>query len=175
MEIFLYLWILTFGIWVLTLGIAIYFAYRYLSLRGEIPQHVQREFERWRQQHETRIREESLEIARREMQIELERRMQEAEESIRRDAVQRSQAVVRGRVTEQLAPYLPDFPFHPQDARFIGSPVDFVVFDGLSEGVIRRVVFVEVKTGRSALTDRQRQVKERIAARQVEWWEYRLG
>ena len=66
--------------------------------------------------------------------------------AVREDAVQRSLAVTAGRVYEQLVPYLPDFPFNPKDVRFLGSPVDFVVFDGLSDGHVARVVFVEVKT-----------------------------
>lgn len=88
---------------------------------------------------------------------------------IRGDAVQRSLAVTAGKVYEQLIPYLPEFSFNPKDARFLGSPVDFVVFDGLADGNVRRVVFVEVKTGGSALTARERQVRNVIAAREVEW------
>src|SRR5262249_40523194 len=66
---------------------------------------------------------------------------------VRQDAVMRSQAVTTGKVFEQIVPHLPEFEFNPKDARFIGSPVDFVVFDGLSDGDSCRVVFVEVKTG----------------------------
>lgn len=36
------------------------------------------------------------------------------EEQIRRDAIQRSQAVVLGKVTEHLASYLPQFPYNPK-------------------------------------------------------------
>src|ERR671924_1600066 len=67
-------------------------------------------------------------------------------QAIRQDAVQRSQAVTTGKVHEQLVPYLPEFGFNPKDARFLGSPVDLVVFDGLSAGDVQRVVFLEVKT-----------------------------
>ena len=68
--------------------------------------------------------------------------------AIRQDAVARSQAVTVGKVTEQLLPYLPGFRFNPKDARFLGSPVDLVVFDGLDEGELRGVWFLEVKTRR---------------------------
>ena len=95
--------------------------------------------------------------------------------AIREDAVQRSQAVTIGKVHEQLIPYLPEFRYNPKDARFLGSPVDLVVFDGLAEGQVRRVVFLEVKTGASALTARERQVREVIEAREVEWAELRVG
>ena len=53
-------------------------------------------------------------------------------EEARRDAIGRSRAVLGGRFTEQMAPYLPEFRYDPTEARFIGSPVDLVVFPGLS-------------------------------------------
>jgi len=94
--------------------------------------------------------------------------------SIRENAVQRSLAVTVGKVQEQLVPYLPEFGFNPKDARFLGSPVDLIVFDGLAAGEVRRVVFLEVKTGTAPLTARERQVREVIEARDVEWAELRL-
>jgi predicted Holliday junction resolvase-like endonuclease len=94
---------------------------------------------------------------------------------IREDAVQRSLAVTSGKVHEQLVPYLPEFGFNPKDARFLGSPVDLVVFDGLAAGELRRVVFLEVKTGGAPLTPRERQVRAVIDARQVVWAELRLN
>lgn len=95
--------------------------------------------------------------------------------AIREDAVQRSLAVTAGKVHEQLVPYLPEFGFNPKDVRFLGSPVDLVVFDGLSAGNVERVVFLEVKTGGASLTDRERQVRKVIEARQVAWAELRLA
>jgi predicted Holliday junction resolvase-like endonuclease len=94
--------------------------------------------------------------------------------AVRRDAVQRSLAVTTGKVYEQLVPYLPDFPFNPKDVRFLGSPVDFVVFDGLSDGDVSRVVFVEVKTGAADLSTRERRVRDAVLAHRVEWQELRL-
>lgn len=94
--------------------------------------------------------------------------------SIRDDAVHRSLAVTTGKVHEQLLPYLPEFEFNPKDARFIGSPVDLIVFDGLAEGDVRRIVFVEVKTGGAPLSARERQVRDVIKAREVEWSELRV-
>ena len=94
--------------------------------------------------------------------------------AVRQDAVQRSLAVTAGKVYEQLLPYLPDFPFNPKDVRFLGSPVDFVVFDGLSDGQVTRVVFVEVKTGGAELSARERWVRDVVRERRVEWHELRL-
>jgi predicted Holliday junction resolvase-like endonuclease len=95
--------------------------------------------------------------------------------AIRENAVQRSLAVTTGKVHEQLVPYLPEFGFNPKDVRFLGSPVDLVVFDGLSAGDVQRVVFLEVKTGGAPLTERERQVRRAIEARAVEWVELRVA
>jgi predicted Holliday junction resolvase-like endonuclease len=92
---------------------------------------------------------------------------------IRQDAVSRSQAVTTGKVFEQLVPLLPGFSFDPKDVRFLGSPVDLVVFDGLARGQLERVVFVEVKTGAATLSSRERQVRDVVRNRRVEWLEWR--
>ena len=92
---------------------------------------------------------------------------------IRMDAVRQSHSVIAGKVHEQLLPYLPGFPFNPKDVRFLGSPVDLVVFDGLDQGELARVVFVEVKTGHANLTPRERQLREVVRAGKVEWREMR--
>jgi predicted Holliday junction resolvase-like endonuclease len=92
----------------------------------------------------------------------------------RKDAVQRSRSVTAGKVFEQLIPYLPHFSYNPKDARFLGSPIDFVVFDGLDEDRVDRVVFVEVKTGSSSLSTRERRVRDAIEDGRVEWRELRV-
>lgn len=94
--------------------------------------------------------------------------------TIREDAVRRSLAVTAGKVHEQLLPYLPTFPYNPKDVRFLGSPVDLVIFDGLAEGRVRRVVFVEVKTGGAGLSARERDIREAVQNGDVEWAELRV-
>ena len=93
---------------------------------------------------------------------------------IRRDAITGSQAAVAGRVFERVAPYLPGFGYNPRDVRFVGDPIDFVVFDGLSEGNVRNVVFVEVKTGLGELNGNERRVKTAISERRVVWSLFRV-
>ena len=92
---------------------------------------------------------------------------------IRKDSVARSRATISGQVHEQLLPYLPDFPFDPKDVRFMGAPVDLIVFDGLSAGKLERIVFVEVKTGGSQLTGRERQIRDMVLSKGVSWEEIR--
>ncbi len=94
----------------------------------------------------------------------------------RKDSITRSRSVVSGKVQEHLAPLFPEFlsQFNPRDARFIGTPLDFVVFDGLDDGDVRRVVFVEVKTGKATLASRERHVRDAVEAGRVEFQLMRL-
>ena len=93
----------------------------------------------------------------------------------RADAVKKSRAVLGGQFGEQLAPYLPGFPCNPGDVQFLGSPVDYVAFPGYAEGKeIKDVVFIEVKSGQSTLSARERQIKEAVKAGRVHYVEYRL-
>lgn len=120
------------------------------------------------------IRAEQSAMARREAQVALADWKTREEETIRQDAVKRSQSVIVGKVTEHVVPFLPDFPWNPKDARFIGAPIDFLVFDGLDGGQLRQIVFVEVKTASSLLTNREKQIREAIAAGRFGWREIRI-
>ncbi|MCD6449939.1 MAG: hypothetical protein J7L34_05480 [Thermotogaceae bacterium] len=97
----------------------------------------------------------------------------EEEKRIREDAIRRSQSVTVGKVTEQLIPYFPSFNYNPKDVRFIGAPIDFIIFDGLSEGEVKKIVFVEVKSGKSRLNANEKQVKNAIENGWVFWEEMR--
>ena len=79
-----------------------------------------------------------------------------------------------GRLSELWAPYEAGFPGSPDDAHFLGAPIDFVVFEGLSEGEVQEIVFVEVKSGRGKLTKRERAIRDAVAAGRVSWLELRL-
>jgi len=95
------------------------------------------------------------------------------EEATRQDAITKSQSIVMGKMLEHLIPFFPDFKYNPKDARFLGSPVDLIVFDGLSEGKLRQIVFIEVKTNTSQLSMREVQIRDIIKNGYVKWEEIR--
>jgi len=125
--------------------------------------------EEWRKNDCEAIRVEQRNLALMEAKNYLQQWITEKEIAIRQDAIQRSQAVITGRVTEHLMPYMATFPYNPKDTRFIGSPVDLIVFDGLDEGNLRNIVFIEVKTGGATLSARQRQIRDAISNDKVQW------
>jgi predicted Holliday junction resolvase-like endonuclease len=110
---------------------------------------------------------------------ELETWKLEAAGEIRKDSVNRSRSTLKGRIAEQMAPVLPDFGFTPADARFIGSPVDYIIFDGLTrvaddkEDEIR-IIFMDVKKGSGAVTRTQRLIKQAVEKKAVAWKTMRI-
>ena len=93
---------------------------------------------------------------------------------VREDAIKQSRAVLSGQFSEQIAPYLPDFPYKPTEARFIGKPIDFVVFKGMDEKKIDEVVFVEVKSGQSNLSSVEKTLRNAVESKKISWHEYKV-
>ncbi len=80
----------------------------------------------------------------------------------------KSSEVRTGKITEQIAPFLADYPRNPRTARFIGDPIDFVHFDE------DKVTFIEVKSGKSQLSTKQRRIRDLINDGKVEFIIYRV-
>jgi hypothetical protein len=102
-----------------------------------------------------------------------------------RRRVEQSRAVLKGQVAEHFAPLLPGFGYHPKDARFLGQPVDYVVFNGLNElggvtsGTSSRpreieIVLVEIKTGGGRLGPGEKAIRDAVAAGRVRFETLRL-
>jgi predicted Holliday junction resolvase-like endonuclease len=93
----------------------------------------------------------------------------------REDALNRSKAVLGGLAAEQVAPFLPEFPCSPADCRFVGKPVDFIAFPGSSAGEeIKEVLLIEVKTGESQLSKREKEIRDCIEKGRVRYCLYRI-
>ena len=159
---------------IFAISLSVFLFYKNSLLRSEIETRARQQHEAWRKQELQSIREQYQEITHKEATLQLQRWQQESEEGIRKDAIEKSRAVILGKVSEHLVPFFPGFSHNPKDARFIGTPVDFVVFDGLDDGEVRGITFVEVKTGASSLTTRERQIRNIVKQRVVEWEEFRI-
>jgi len=97
-------------------------------------------------------------------------RWEEERQKTAREAIAQSRAVLGGKFVEQLAPYLPEFRYDPTEARFIGSPIDLIVFPGLATGDPKEIVIMEIKTGKtSQLTPQERKIRQLIEDGMVRW------
>jgi predicted Holliday junction resolvase-like endonuclease len=79
-----------------------------------------------------------------------------------------SQSVKYGQLTEQWIPFSENFPYNSQNFRFIGKPIDGLVFED------DKIVFVEFKTASSTLSDVQKRVRSLVEAKKVEWFELKI-
>jgi predicted Holliday junction resolvase-like endonuclease len=99
----------------------------------------------------------------------LQDRLRENTAKVTQETLKRSSSTIKGQIGERFAPLAPGFGYELADARFLGSPVDYVVFEGLTAGNVTGVAFVEVKTGSLPLTPFQKQVKAAIEQGNVAW------
>jgi predicted Holliday junction resolvase-like endonuclease len=100
----------------------------------------------------------------------------------RRESVDRSRSTLKGQIAEQLAPLLPGFRYLPADARFLGDPIDYVVFSGYTGVRDSRaspesleVVLLEVKQGGSALSGFQRAIARSVEEGRVRFEVLRIS
>ena len=77
-----------------------------------------------------------------------------------------SQSVKYGKLTEQFIPFAETFPFNPEKFRFLGNPIDGIVF------LENEIIFCEFKTGSSQLSQKQRQIKQLVNEKKVKWFEF---
>ncbi len=78
-----------------------------------------------------------------------------------------SQSTRYGQIFEQMVPFSKDFPFDPKKFRFIGNPIDGIVFDD------DKIIFCEIKLNNSNLSPRQKSIKKMVDDKRVYWKEIR--
>ncbi|MGA2976165.1 MAG: Holliday junction resolvase-like protein [Spirochaetia bacterium] len=109
---------------------------------------------------------------RRRTHARIEQLIQEQERNLadaRRESVQKSRSSLKGQIAEQMAPLLPGFRYLPADARFLGDPIDYVVFSGYTDVRDNRaeagaldIVLLEVKQGSSSLSMFQKAIARSV-------------
>ena len=98
------------------------------------------------------------------------------------DALEKSRSTLKGKIAEQMTPLLPEFisNYEPADARFIGSPIDYIIFKNMTKNGNGNdepieVILMEVKTGKSSLTKRENQIKKAIEMQNVRFETLRIN
>jgi len=74
-----------------------------------------------------------------------------------------------GKIGENMAPFLKEWPFDPNRFRFLGNPVDGIQFTN------HEIIFVEIKTGKSKLSRTQKQIKRLVQEGRVSFASFRVS
>ena len=83
-------------------------------------------------------------------------------------SMKKSSEIRTGYIAEQLAPFLEGFQHDPRNIRYLGNPVDYIVFGK------DKITFVEVKSGKSHLSHNQKNIRRLVEDKKVEWQDFRV-
>lgn len=151
---------------------------KYVQLLQQKEDEKKREIEKVEGSYQVRLKElqKRYEAEIKRVQAEYERMFKEEIENAKKRSRTSQRSSIKGKVAEQLAPLfsLNKLGVDPAEMRFIGTPVDYIVFKGHKNGEIEEIIFLEVKTGKSSLTKLEKQVKKAIEEKRVKWKELRI-
>lgn len=80
----------------------------------------------------------------------------------------KSASVIHGQNIEEVVPFGKYFKHNFRDFKFLGQPIEGIVF-GDDE-----ITFIEIKTGQSQLSDKQKHIRELVENKKVGWEEIRI-
>ena len=101
--------------------------------------------------------------------IETQEKLKEETKQRKKVLSQKKSSEVRlGHIAETLAPFLDQFDFEPERCSFLGQPIDYVSF-GDDE-----ITFIEVKSGNSQLSQKQKHIKHLVEQKLISWKEIRI-
>jgi predicted Holliday junction resolvase-like endonuclease len=99
----------------------------------------------------------------------LEQKLADETDKLKKLTHQKKSSEVRlGHIAETLAPFLDQFDFEPEQCSFLGQPIDYISF-GENE-----ITFIEVKSGKSQLNSKQRNIRDLVKNKFVSWKEIRI-
>ena len=95
--------------------------------------------------------------------------LSDAEKAARKDSTNRQRAILKGQISETLAPWSIDAVNSVKELSFLGNPIDFIGFKGLDTDEDIEIKFIEIKTGNSRLTKSEKRIKEAVLAKRIDW------
>ena len=111
-----------------------------------------------------------------EIQKQLKEKLKDREEELkkrRKLATEKAQittkAVNIGKSLEKVLPTMRDFKWPVPDSKFLGDPIDLMVFNGLSVNKVKSINFVEVKSGKARLNKHQESIRDAIEEQKVSY------
>ena len=114
-----------------------------------------------------------------EVQQTLQRELTEREEELGKKrklittkAQMTTRAVNVGKNLEKILPTMKDFKWTMPDCKFLGDPIDLIIFNGLSVNKVNSISFVEVKSGKATLKKNQKSIRDAIEDKKVVYKEF---
>lgn len=111
-----------------------------------------------------------------DIQLQLQEEFEERKANLKKKkklATERAEITTRavniGRSLEKVLPTMKDFKWTLSDSRFLGDPIDLIVFSGLSIRKVTSIDFIEVKSGRARLNPHQKLIKDAIEDEKVSY------
>lgn len=80
-----------------------------------------------------------------------------------------TKAVNIGKNLEKVLTTMKDFKWPAPDSKFLGDPIDLIIFNGLSRNKVESINFVEVKSGKARLNDHQKSIRDAIVEQKVSY------
>jgi len=103
-------------------------------------------------------------------------KLKERQANIAERLEKKHRPIQAGHISEKIAPCLAGFCYNHADCRSLLDPIDYLVFEGIStKGVVSRIIFTEIKTGKNPLNDHQKEIKALVAAKKVAFDTYGRG
>tara|TARA_Y100000310_G_scaffold246706_1_gene252093 strand:+ start:5235 stop:5846 length:612 start_codon:yes stop_codon:yes gene_type:complete len=117
-----------------------------------------------------------------ELEGEMDKNEEKAQEIKKQKGRAASAHTTKGQILEKWCPFLEhpeiDPDWEAKNWTFMGQPIDYIIFDWRNDKTINladgKVVMLDVKSGKSQLTTKQRRIRDLIQAGKVEWRTIRL-
>jgi len=90
------------------------------------------------------------------------KQLQKRKKLITQKSLITTRAVNIGKNLEKILPTMKEFKWMVPDCKFLGDPIDLIIFNGLSINRVSSISFVEVKSGTATLKERQKSIRNAI-------------
>ena len=97
----------------------------------------------------------------------------EKESKIREDAAKRAQAQVPKLIKKSLSDHIVSLKYNPYDIKPINHPIDLVIYDGMSDGDVKDVIFLHSKN--KAMRELHKSVHNAVENKEYDWKVVRIS
>ena len=97
----------------------------------------------------------------------------EKESMVREEAAKRAQAQVPKLIKKSLSDHIVSLKYNPYDIKPINHPIDLVVYDGMSDGDVKDVIFLHSKN--KAMRELHKSVHNVVENKEYDWKVVRIS